>query len=209
MYDKWWKAVEGTTEPTDDHPLWALQSTNERSGPDTWRCKECHGWDYQGKDGAYSTGSHFTGFPGIYNATMAKSKAQLLDALTGGVNSEHDFSSVLNEAALENLVNFLKEGPIDDIEYIDYGTKKAIGANIAHGEELYTATCTACHGADGKQIDFGDGDGMGALSNGNPWETLHKIRFGQPSSSMPAGVKNGWSIQDAVDVLGYAQTLPE
>ena len=140
---------------------------------------------------------------------MAKSKDQLLGALTGGVNSKHDFSSVLSEAALENLVNFLKEGPIDDTEYIDYGTKKAIGANIAHGEELYTATCAACHGADDKQIDFGDGEGIGALSNGNPWETLHKIRFGQPSSSMPAGVKNGWSVQDAVDVLGYAQTLPE
>lgn len=208
MYDKWWKAVEGTAEPTDDHPLWALQSTNERSGPDTWRCKECHGWDYQGKDGAYSTGSHFTGFPGIYNATMAKSKDQLLGALTGGVNSEHDFSSVLSEAALENLVNFLKEGPIDDTEYIDYGTKKAIGANIAHGEELYTSTCTACHGADGKTIDI-DGAGVGAIANGNPWETLHKIRFGQPSEPMPAGVKNGWSVQDAVDVLGYSQTLPE
>ena len=27
------------------------------SGSDTWRCKECHGWDYMGVDGAYAGGS--------------------------------------------------------------------------------------------------------------------------------------------------------
>ena len=27
----------------------------------TWRCKECHGWDYRGAPGAYSIGSDFTG----------------------------------------------------------------------------------------------------------------------------------------------------
>ncbi len=211
MYDKWWKAVEEATEPTDDHPLWALQSTNERSISTTWRCKECHGWDYQGKDGAYSKGSHFTGFPGIYTAAMTQSKAQLLGALTGGVNADHDFSSVLSKAALEDLVNFLKEGPIDNAKYIDYETKKAIGANISHGLELYTDTCTACHGADGKQINFGDEadpEYVGTVASGNPWEALHKIRFGQPGTSMPSAIVNGWSIQDVLDVLGYTQTLP-
>jgi len=38
-------------------PLWATQSSNTRSGKDTWRCKECHGWDYMGVDGAYGSGS--------------------------------------------------------------------------------------------------------------------------------------------------------
>jgi len=63
LYDQWW-VVTGAEQPTEDHPLWASQSTNTRSGPDTWRCKECHGWDYQGADGAYGSGSHLTGFPG-------------------------------------------------------------------------------------------------------------------------------------------------
>src|SRR3990172_11800171 len=57
LYDKWWKAA-GVAEPTGDHPLWATQTTNTRKGLDTWRCKECHGWDYKGKDGAYGSGSH-------------------------------------------------------------------------------------------------------------------------------------------------------
>jgi thiosulfate dehydrogenase len=209
MYDAWWKAVEGATEPAADNPLWALQSTNTRSGSTTWRCKECHGWDYKGKDGAYATGSHFTGFPGVYAAATTKTKDQLTEIMKGGNNAQHDLSSVLSEAALTDLVNFLSEGLIDDAKYINYDTKKAIGADVANGETLYTSACVACHGADGKLIDFNDGEGIGALSNDNPWEVLHKIRFGQPGEPMPAGVNSGWSDQDAVDVLGYSQTLPE
>ncbi len=212
MYDKWWKAAEGASEPTEDHPLWSLQTTNERSGSTTWRCKECHGWDYQGEEGAYSKGSHYTGFPGVYDAYLSKTKAQLLDAMTGGINSQHDFSSVLSEAALENLVDFLSEGPINDVKYIDYATKKPIGANVANGEELYTSTCVACHGANGQQLNFGDEaepEYVGTVASGNPWEALHKIRFGQPGTGMPSAIVSGWSIQDVLDVLGYAQTLPE
>ncbi|MFQ5408280.1 MAG: hypothetical protein ACE5FI_07670, partial [Anaerolineales bacterium] len=61
LYDKWWVPL-GLDQPEDDHPLWATQDSNTRSGKDTWRCKECHGWDYQGVDGAYGGGSHMTGF---------------------------------------------------------------------------------------------------------------------------------------------------
>ena len=60
----------------------------------------------------------------------------------------------------------------------------------------------------GKTIDI-DGAGVSAIANDNPWETLHKIRFGHPGSEMPSSVESGWSTQDGADVLGYAQTLPE
>lgn len=209
MYDKWWKVAEGATEPAEDNSLWDLQSTNERSGSTTWRCKECHGWDYKGKDGAYSTGSHSTGFPGVYNAGTTKTKAQLTEIMKGGNNPQHDLSSVLDDAALTDLANFISEGLIDDTKYIDYDTKKTVGADMANGQELYASACIACHGANGKLIDFNDGEGVRGVANDNPWETLHKIRFGQPGTAMPAGVANGWSTQDAVDVLGYSQTLPE
>ncbi len=208
MYDKWWKVADGATEPTEDNRLWSLQDSNTRSGSTTWRCKECHGWDYKGQGGAYSSGSHYSGFPGVYDAYLTKNKAQLLDTLTGGTDYRHDFSSEISDVALENLVDFLSEGLINDTMYIDYATKEVIGADIANGKELYEATCVMCHGSDGKTIEF-DGAGVGAIADGNPWETLHKIRFGQPATSMPSGIASGWSIQDAVDVLGYSQALPE
>ncbi len=208
MYDKWWTAADGSVEPTEDNPLWSLQSTNTRSGSTSWRCKECHGWDYKGKGGAYSSGSHYTGFSGVYNAYLTKNKAQLLDSLTGGTDYRHDFSSVLSDAALENLVDFLSEGLTNDTKYIDYATKKVVGADLTNGKELFDETCATCHGTDGRMLLIEETEVVSSLANGNPWEILHKIRFGQPGTAMPSGVADGWSIQDAVDVLGYAQTLP-
>src|SRR3990172_1061139 len=71
LYDEWWVVIaEDEAEahmaegPATDHPLWKTQTTNTRTGADTWRCKECHGWDYKGVDGAYGSGSHQTGFKG-------------------------------------------------------------------------------------------------------------------------------------------------
>ncbi|MEE8413265.1 MAG: hypothetical protein V3R96_01820, partial [Dehalococcoidales bacterium] len=117
LYDKWWKVDSGATEPTQDNPLWASQSSNTRSGSTTWRCKECHGWDYKGIDGAYSSGSHKTGFPGVYDAAMAEDKAHLIEILNGHDNDQHDLSAVLSDQAIENLADFLSEGLIDDSKY--------------------------------------------------------------------------------------------
>ena len=58
-------------------------------------------------------------------------------------------------------------------------------------------------------LKFDDVKVVGTLANDNPWETLHKIRFGHPGTPMPRTLELGWSTQDAVDVLGYTQTLPE
>jgi thiosulfate dehydrogenase len=209
LYDKWWKVSEDAMEPTEDHPLWDLQTTNLRSGSTTSRCKECHGWDYKGRGGAYSAGSHYTGFPGVYEAGITKSRDQLLATLMGATDYRHDFSDVLNSEELLALATFLGEALINESKYIDYATKATIGADIGHGKQLFDATCAACHGSDGRVIKFDGTDVLGTLANGNPWETLHKIRFGQPGTNMPVGIEEGWTIQDAVDVLGYTQTLPQ
>ncbi len=60
------------------------------------------------------------------------------------------------------MVDFLSGGLINDTKYIDYATKEVTGADIANGNELYDTTCAMCHG---KQIDFGGGEGVGALSD--------------------------------------------
>lgn len=210
LYDKWWKET-GADAPTTDQLLWPTQSTNARSGDDTWRCKECHGWDYLGKDGAYGSGSHFTGFPGVYDAAQTKSVDELAAALKGATNADHDFSSVLDDAAINDLATFLKDGPVDVRPHIDYGTKAPIGADAGHGTELFESVCAACHGSDGTQINFGSAEEpeyVGTLANDNPQEFVHKARFGHPGSAMPATFDLGWSVQDAVDVLAYGQTLP-
>ncbi len=207
LYDKWW-AVLGLDAPEDDNPLWATQDTNTRSGKDTWRCKECHGWDYQGADGAYGSGSHFTGFTGVYQASEMSTE-DIVAWLSGGMNPDHDFSMFMDEDTLGQLAAFLQNGMIDMSLYIN--EDKSANGNAENGETLYAATCTPCHGADGTQINFGSADDptyIGGLANGNPWEFIHKASFGQPASSMPSGRALGWSTADLADLLAFAQTLP-
>jgi len=207
IYDQWWAAVDGASEPTENQALWATQSTNTRSGKDTWRCKECHGWDYQGIDGAYSSGSHSTGFTGVYNAGMSKSKGELESIMRGGGNADHDFSSLLGEEGVTDIVNFLSEGLIDASEYISYSTKGiTVWADLVNGKVRYDRSCATCHAGDGRIAEF-DEEYLTNLANDNPWEVLHKIRFGQPDGAMPGSVHSGWSTQDAVDVLAYTQSL--
>ncbi|MFQ5613837.1 MAG: c-type cytochrome, partial [Anaerolineae bacterium] len=210
LYDKWWKVV-GADEPTTDHPLWATQSTNTRSGADTWRCKECHGWDYKGKDGAYGSGSHFTGFPGVFDA-RTKSVDEIVAALKGGSNSDHDFSTVMDDAALNNLAVFI-QNVLDQSQYIDYATKSPIGGDAANGQVLFADNCALCHGEDGTDLNFhtpDDPEYVGTVAAGNPQEFLHKAHYGQPGSTprMIAGLEKGWTTDQIVDVLAFVRTLP-
>ncbi len=99
-------------------------------------------------------------------------------------------------------------------DYINLTTKAATG-DSALGKALYEDTgatggqCITCHGADGRTILFHDGvDGVGNLALDNPWEILHKIRFGHPGSAMPSTVDKDLTTQNAVDILTHTQTLP-
>ena len=44
------------------------------------------------------------------------------------------------------------------------------------------------------------------MARENPWEALHKIRFGQPGVPMVALVV--LKVEDQIDILAYTQTLP-
>jgi thiosulfate dehydrogenase len=211
LYDEWWVATaEEEAEaagPTTDHPLWATQTTNTLTGADTWRCKECHGWDYKGVDGAYGSGSHLTGFPGIL-ASKDKPANEVLAAMKGGTNPDHDFSTVLSEQDLIDLTLFVTQAMIDDVELVN--DDKTSKGDATKGQTLYDDVCTNCHGPKGNAINFGsidDPEFLGHLAPGNPWEFVHKVRFGQPGWPMPSGISNGWTNEDAANVLAYAQTF--
>ena len=203
LFDNWIETL-GVDAPTENQPLWATQTTNTRFGAETWRCKECHGWDYLGSEGRYGSGSHFTGFPGILSA-----RDKTTEELTVALKSEnHNFSTYLNDEQLNALITFLQQMQ-DMSPYINEdGT---INGDMEHGRVLYNATCSICHGTDGTQIDFDDSQGseyVGTLAIDNPWEVFNKISYGQPRTIMPPAVTLGWSWQDVADVLAYIQMLP-
>lgn len=211
LYDDWTEVIDLASPPSGDQPIWARQSTNTRRGPETWRCVSCHGWDYQGKDGAYRSGANYTGFPGIYAARL-KSAADLSAAISGGIDAEHNFSGFLVPADIDALATFIKEGLIDDNEFIDPVSLKIIGGDAAHGKQLYEEGCASCHGPNGQQIEFryeGQDIVLGTLANQDPWRFLHRTRFGTARApEMTIGYDLGWTPQDGRDLLLYAQTFP-
>ncbi|MEE8479074.1 MAG: c-type cytochrome [Candidatus Neomarinimicrobiota bacterium] len=204
LYDKWW-TINGGAEPTTDFA--SYPSTSAKSGKDTWRCKECHGWDYIGKDGRYSSGSHFTGIDGVWDARN-NNETDIFNAIKG-VGSDHDLSAVLDDDDIWNLTSFIIDGLVDMSLYMTNGVATGDAAN---GQVLYNANCAACHGADGNVYDFESGDagiqGVGWLADDNPQETLHKIRWGHPGTEMPSGiVDRGFTDDETGDILAYTQTL--
>ena len=204
LYDKWWK-VNGGTEPAATFDLYTEASDGGgKTGSTTWRCKECHGWDYIGDQGRYSSGSHYTGFSGVY-VSRTKSIDDIFDAIKDD-GGDHDLSSVLSDEDVLDLTKFVREGLVDISLYL--GSDGTALGDAAAGATLYAANCAACHGADGKLVTTFDG--VGYLANDNPQETLHKIRWGHPGSAMPSAVADG-DLTDAEtgDILAYAQTLPE
>ena len=202
LYDSWFKALE-VDPPKATHPAYA-KTQGKQKGSSTWRCKECHGWDYLGKDGAYKKGSHFSGIIGIRGAT-AKSAEAIVQSLKG---ADHQLGGRIKDADLAAIAAFVLAGQLDMDDVIDRGSKKAKGS-IASGARIYATVCAKCHGSDGKKINFGDEkepEYVGTVAADNPWETLHKIRFGQPGKEMPGLV--AFPVQVQADVLAYAQTLP-
>lgn len=226
LFDHW--PDETGVTPPGDNPLWAKQTTNTRTGLDTWRCKECHGWDYKGAAGVYGpTSSHYTGFIGLYEATQITSldKAYFVDRITNGfydsalAKTVHDYGQYLGADNVDALVLFIMNGGIiDTTPYISSGGNAR--GNATNGETLYTfinlktptASCSLCHGTDGRFENFGTDiapEYLGDLALENPWEVLHKARFGQPglTSPMPGMVESDYTVQDAVDVVTYTQKL--
>lgn len=202
LYDEWW-AVLDADEPTTTHP--AYPATGKKNGSTTWRCKECHGWDYKGVDGAYGKGSHFTGIKGVRGVVEIDPSRirQIITDETHGYTEDQ-----MPVSAMEKLALFLSFGQIDMDVYIDRATKKARG-DPRRGAQFFQTICANCHGFDGKAMNFGDEEGpeyVGTVCSDNPWEALHKIRFGQPGVGMVS--LSILEVQDQVNILSYCQTLP-
>jgi len=202
LYDNWWVALGGE-EPKQTHS--AYPAAGRQKGAGTWRCKECHGWDYKGAAGAYGSGGRFTGIKGITGAASLDPKriAATLRARLHGFTP-----AMIPDAALDRLALFVSKGQHDVDKFIDKSTKRANGS-VERGRKLYQGNCAACHGFDGKSLNFGNEanpEYVGTLAAANPWEGMHKILNGQPGSPMPAWRVFDW--QTTVDVLAYSQTLP-
>ena len=136
----------------------------------------------------------------------------------------HIFDGLLTLKDMQDLAKFIKNGMVDSFPAIKAdGFVNGLPANFANGRELYRWTgdfgvpngnCEWCHNTDGVNLDIGVD--LGNVARNNPWETLHKIRFGQPGSLMPALTVQtdaltgnaAFTFQDAIDIIQFTQCLP-
>jgi mono/diheme cytochrome c family protein len=247
LWDRWWTTPEvrepiapgafevidgrllaSSVPATNPHYDASRPPGNTRTGPQTWWCSECHGWDYAGDAGAYGAGSHYTGFPGVLGSPSLVDADALYSAMVDGPPSlpagSHEFGQVLGEAALRDLVNFMMNGLWDTSEAVATdGTIAAYDpasadlrsrdANPAWGALRYESLCANCHGSDGQTLDLsasGEGADLGSLCHSDPWRVLHKMRVGHPGSSppMPTASGVGYDTDTLTDILSHCQTLP-
>lgn len=197
LYDKWFTENKAA-KPTDDHPGYKVK--DGKYGKDTsWRCKECHGWDYRGKDGAYAKGGHATGIKGIQGAAGkdATAVAALLrDKVHGYTEAQ------LSAKDASDLALFVTKGQVDMTRYVD-AANKAKG-NGAKGEVYFNTLCVGCHGPDGKKVK--DAPPLGSVAD-NGAEMMHKILNGQPAEAMPA--LRALDHQIAADIAVHLTSLPK
>jgi len=199
LYDNWLKISQGTPPAKGTHPSYPKQA--KKKGSATWRCKECHGWDYKGKDGAYRKGSHFTGIKGIREA-VGKDVDVIVAVLKDDTHKLTD--EMMSADDFNSLALFVSQGQVDMDKYINPETREVKG-NLEKGAGYFNTICARCHGLDGRKIKDMKVT-IGKVANANPWETLHKIRNGQPGEEMPA--LRALPVDIALDALVYARTLP-
>jgi len=222
LFDNWMKE-KGVT-PTAMNPGYPLTKGTSKSITASWRCNECHGWDYRGVDGAYATGSHFTGVQGLLVA-QGDPPEEIFAFVQGGSEAKGMTAFGVNQSFTDediwDIVKFIKEGMVDLSGRIDLATGKPITGDAAAGKELYEKglpgtdshqTCTYCHGSDGRRINFHTApqapEYLGSVVE-SPFQFTHHVRFGYSGGVlMPAYHDRGWTVDNVMDVLAYVQTLP-
>jgi thiosulfate dehydrogenase len=204
IYDTWWDALD-REEPEGTHPFYP--AAGQQEGSVTWRCKECHGWDYKGAAGIYRSGSHFTGIKGIDGAIGMDEGAiaALLRAPLHGYTAE-----MITDEELARVAAFVSRGQVDMSKYIDLATREIIAGDAENGRAIFQTVCAACHGFDGRRLDWGDADGpayVGTEGASVPDEVLNKILNAHPGVEMIN--LRAFGEEAAADVLRYTATLPQ
>ena len=207
IYDNWWEALD-RPEPEGINPAYPAAVNPDQSGPGTWRCKECHGWDYLGAEGIYRKGSHYTGIKGVLGASGQS--VESIAALLRDANHPYTQEMITDEEMLR-VATFISRGLVDMREFIDYDTRKmkpGVG-DVDRGRAIFQTTCAACHGFDGRAMDWGEPgkhNFVGTEAAELPDEVYNKISNAHPGAAMIN--LRALSEEDRVSVMAYIAGLP-
>ncbi|MGC2857136.1 c-type cytochrome [Novispirillum sp. DQ9] len=174
LYGDWIKET-GRTAPRTVHPAWTGKAP--ASASDTWRCRDCHGWDYQGKDGPAAKVSPV---PARGLALQEGAPAEAIIAIL--TNDTHRYGGVLTRRDLADLAAFVSGGQFRMTWAIDPDKASFHGEGLGYGDH-YQTLCASCHGATGTAVRTMSP--LGRVVRENPWRALHNVLNGHAGESMP------------------------
>lgn len=214
LYDSFWSTEAGFDQTN-------ANLSKFKASADFFRCKQCHGWDMLGTAGSYINRGPKATRPNVssvnlFQSAKTKSAQELFDAMkkTAGRRdisydlSQYDpaansadgdkmpnYTQILTDAQIWDLVKFMKEGAFDVTQLYDatytgsYPTGSARFSNVgrdgnaANGTTYYNAKCAMCHGSKGTDLTL-EGMTAGKFVRSKPNEVQHKVKYGQLGSIM-------------------------
>lgn len=194
-----WSRETGRQPPAGPHPAYRGKLDDASDERGTWNCRECHGWDYLGKDGAFAAGRHATGTKGI-TSMVGADPAKVMAVLT---NPTHRYGGLLSSRDLLDLANFVAAGQIDMYRLIDPKSGRIAGDGRRY-EAHFQTMCATCHGRDGTMVRTMPP--LGRVVNEQPWRAVHSVLNGHPGETMPP--LRALPEQTMAGILAYTQGLP-
>ena len=249
LYAMFWASETGFTFSNSNLDNQAQLETIVAKG-DFFRCVQCHGWDRLGRQGGYSNRAPTSARPRVADVDLAKmsetlSPQALFDGIKRGANYRSvienldaynpdnnfvlgdkmpNYSEILTDAQIWNIVKFLKEDALDTTALYDivllgseYPRSRGFlnmgidGSPVA-GERLYEEKCSVCHGPDGTTLRLDDGlYTVGGYIRSKPYEAQHIIKFGHLGSIMGPVLKDSSlsDIQDLFATMRDANKFPD
>jgi thiosulfate dehydrogenase len=211
LYLSWDQVTNLSTQSIPQNPLWPEGTPSQVPGAVTWRCVNCHGWDYKGSEGkTLRPIFRAKGYPGLFNYTAAPID-NIVPTLSGEINPEHDFSEYLTQRDLRDLAAFISSGLVVPELIADPETFKVRGT-LSIGEDAFNEFCRSCHGVEGERINLATVEEptyLGDIAWENPWLMAHTIRYGHISTQVPSAARLGIPYSQQLDIVSYTQTLPD
>jgi mono/diheme cytochrome c family protein len=187
LYENW-AHESGEREEVVPNPAFTTKDVRVDAA-DTWRCVECHGWDYKGNHG----------FPSI-RGRQGGNPAEVIALLKG---KPHHFEGYMHEGDFVDLANFVTKGQVDTAALVE-SARRLNTAGAAAFENVFATTCANCHGFDGgRQRGVPQ---IGDTARKTPSKLIHVVLNGHAGGNMPALRAFGTGM--ASGMLAYAQTLP-
>jgi mono/diheme cytochrome c family protein len=192
-----WPQVMLFRGPFAKHPLWT--GSPSAINTETWRCVNCHGWDYRGGEGVGGDLGVIPKVPGLRHLVGADRRT-VADGITKG---DHGFAAnQLSADALRFLVDFLIEGQRAVVDLAEKARRS--GADAGAGAARYANICRVCHGPNGARLNLGSERfpaTLPTLARTKPWKFLHGVRFGH-AGVMPSFVM--FEEAEFLNLLTYA-----